>query len=122
MQNVQVRGEHTLQPTALVHEAYIHGCIHAREVRDRLMKMQRDLLDVSRQFVGRLRGEAFEIAARAEHLARAAQQHCADRAIVGASPRRVPNLRCQLEIDSIGGIGPIEGDMRDVIAKFENQF
>jgi hypothetical protein len=69
-----------------------------------------------------LRSESFEIAASAEHLAGATQHHGSNIGIVGASPGRVTKLGCEFEIDSIGGVGTVESDVRDVIAKIENQF
>ena len=60
--------------------------------------------DGSRSPCGR---ERLEVAARAEHLARAREQHRAHARILVAADRHLHQLAREREIDRVGGVGPV---------------
>jgi predicted short-subunit dehydrogenase-like oxidoreductase (DUF2520 family) len=97
------------------------GRIAMRQRQDAAMEKAGHPFEIVRKLALGLSGERFQIAARAEHLARAVNQHGAHVGILAASTRGVAELACEIQVDSICRVGPVERHASYVISDLEKQ-
>jgi len=81
------------------------------------MERSEDLAEVGGQVVATR--EPLEVTTTAEPRARAGQQHHARRGVGRDRQHRGHEVAGQREVDAVGGVGPVEGEVGDAVPHLE---